>query len=121
MLKLRWQMLKSFPARLGTPKIDHLISWEVIKAAMVLHNLYIATAEPWVPTAEETAEIERDHEEQELLAAVEQSTRPHEASRERYGRREQIAWLTALADKKIKASTLRSWFPNAPEAGSDDE
>jgi hypothetical protein len=114
MLKLRWQALKCLPARLGTRKNDHLIIWEVIKAAMVLHNLYIATAPPYEPTDEEMAAEAIDRAEQEAMASVTESTEPHGVENGDYERREQINWLTALADKRVTALDMRTMFPDRP-------
>lgn len=115
MLKMRWQALKGLRARLGDRKTDHVVTWEVVKAAMVLHNLYIATAPPYEPTEAERVAEQAERAEEEALAQVHEATEPHGVDNGDYLRREQIAWLTALEDKRIGALEMRDMFPNRPE------
>lgn len=115
MLKLRWQMLKSFGARLGNgaadgDEEDFRLAWTVVVAAMVLHNLYIATTPPY--------ELTQD----EIQTAVENAREQADAIPEEVNanlgdgqRREQVVWLTAHGDKSVDAPKMRRLFPRRPD------
>lgn len=94
MLKGRWQMLRDFNMHMLDDEREHALAWTIIKAAMVLHNLYIDTANYYEPPEgwDKLPEMRKTTEGPLDLQGL--PVGPQLASDEAFKRREQIAFLT---------------------------
>lgn len=106
MLKGRWRALRCLNVRLREGAKEHALAWHVIKAAMVLHNLFIDTANYYEPP-EGWDSLPHVEATWEGPLHVEGLPVGPQASVGAFRRREEIAFLTAwhspqlLPNKKL--------------------
>lgn len=109
MLKERWRQLKSLDVRLADGWLEHALVWNVIKAAMVLHNLYIDTIDYYKPTTGWTAGLDRSDELERPLEEDTEDSCPRRALDLKNQRREEVAWLTGYY--KLSTEDLQKLWP----------
>jgi hypothetical protein len=114
MLKERWRGLKDLDVRLADNWLEHALVWNIVKAAMVLHNLYIDTINFYKPAAGWQRGQDRANLHEKPLEDTEKKTEPYRVPDPKNQRREDIAWLTG--HYKLDEDELVRLWPAGPSA-----
>lgn len=109
---MRWRMLRGLNARMRDQDGDHVLTWQCVQAAVVLHNLFIASNADY-EGFDDDEDIPYDGEEDWHLLGRPSSE--ESASQlvvnARHQRREDINYQTARYDPRVSTDELNEWFP----------
>jgi hypothetical protein len=119
MLKERWRALQDLEVRMADSWVEHALVWNIVKAAMVLHNLYIDTIDYYKPSAGWVPEEDHADELEDVLDDDKVDSKPYQVADPKYQRREDVAWFTGYY--KLPRSELKRLWPAGPPPGAKRE
>ncbi|CAK9784511.1 unnamed protein product [Cutaneotrichosporon oleaginosum] len=115
MLKNRWRALKNLDVRLAPGWLEHTLVWNIVEAAMVLHNLYIDTIDVYRPASHDWCDGNTLSREWNIPQDYDASIwTPRDLTSEEHVHREHVAYLTAYWDRQVSSAQLSAMFPHQP-------